>query len=147
MIYKAMNFTSLNAGDYVMKFGEKGSTFYIILRGKVAVRVQCNVERNFEFRELLELLHSNQEWTIQNEHYEETLKLILELFPELIKITHKGDQILNYDLLGKVLANEVVLDSQKRSKDLFPTFEDLKLKIEGPVPPDAPPPEKSKTKH
>jgi hypothetical protein len=38
MIYKVMGFEAIKAGDYVMKIGEMGTKFYIILRGKVSVR-------------------------------------------------------------------------------------------------------------
>jgi len=106
--FKVMGYECHKAGEIVMKYGEVGTKFYTILRGKVSVRIPCIVERNFEFKELLKLLRDNQAWVVHNERYDEIIKMAQELFPELVRFTKNGVFEINYSLLQKVLDNRVI---------------------------------------
>ena len=60
-----LNFESKNKNEYVLRSGEYGTKFYIILRGKVSVRVQTKLDKQFTFRHLLEYLQNEKEWIIK----------------------------------------------------------------------------------
>jgi hypothetical protein len=59
-----------------MKVGEKGNKFYIILRGKVSVKVPTRISKSFTFKQLLKMLVDYEESIIENERYQEVLSLI-----------------------------------------------------------------------
>jgi hypothetical protein len=78
----------------------------------------------------MELLADNEEWVVHNERYNEVIKIVHELFPELLKYNHWGEYMINYSLLRKALAGNVILDTQKFLNGEFPSFESLKNKAE-----------------
>jgi len=125
MIYKSMNFEEISKNNYVMKFGELGTKFYIVLRGKTSVRVPSIVEKNFTFRELLELLHENKEWIVENNNYQAVLKLIQDVFPDLVSDTYKRCLKLNHDNLKKVLRGKIISEIQNAFDNGIPSFESL----------------------
>lgn len=47
-MYNSMDFEEMQKGDSVMRFGEMGTKYYIVLKGKVSVRVPSIVEKKFE---------------------------------------------------------------------------------------------------
>ena len=85
-----------------MKYDEKGSKFYIILRGSVSVRIPSLVSKRFSFRGLLKMLVDNEEWIIENNKFEIVLKLIQKLMPSLVKniLSYKFNFKLARDLLN-----------------------------------------------
>ena len=54
--FKAMKYVFHNKGDCIFKYGDEGYYFYIILKGKVAVKILLPVEKEFDQDELQEYL-------------------------------------------------------------------------------------------
>jgi CRP-like cAMP-binding protein len=121
-----MEFQEMNENDYVMKIGDFGEKFFIILKGKVSVRVHSNIERNFKFRELLELLLDNQEWIIENQKYQNVLNIVHELLPEIIKENYKKENSINVDLLKRILNGTKTVESLILYDGDLPTFKNLR---------------------
>jgi CRP-like cAMP-binding protein len=126
MIYKLMEFQDMDKNDYVMKIGDFGEKFFIILKGKVSVRVHSNIERNFKFRELLELFLKNQEWIVENQKYQKILNLVHELIPEIIKENYNKENYINFDLLKRILNGTKTVESLILYDGKLPTFENLR---------------------
>ncbi|CAI2360861.1 unnamed protein product [Moneuplotes crassus] len=125
MIYKSMLFEGLKKNDFVMKFGELGTKFYIVLKGKVSVRVPSIIEKDFTFKELLTLLDKNYEWVIENEKYQEVLELVQGMIPELVSEDYKRNLKLNIDSLKKVMKGKIISEIQHNYSDGIPKFEDF----------------------
>lgn len=89
MIYQVMKFQTLEPNKYVIKYGEQGSKFYIILRGKASVRIPSLIEKYYSFRQIFTLIAENEEWIIQNDKFEDLCRLIQKLMPEVIKTIFK----------------------------------------------------------
>lgn len=100
-----MKFQAINKNKYVMKFGEQGTKFYITLRGKVSVRIPSNIEKYFSFKEIFTMITNNEEWLIYNDKFDEILKIIQKLMPEVIKTVFKLK--FNFKLAKKILSGEV----------------------------------------
>ena len=134
-----MGYEEAQTDDYVMNVGEYAKTFYIILRGRVSVRIQSKVEKQFEFRELLTLLLENKRWIVRNEDFDKATNYIQSMIPELIKVDAKGSLHIKYDMMAKVLNDEIILESQKKYESLFPSFEYLKDNLDELQDNDRPP--------
>jgi signal-transduction protein with cAMP-binding, CBS, and nucleotidyltransferase domain len=59
-MYKAMKYEFYKQDSNVINYGEYGSTFYILLKGSVSVRVPVPLEKEFQFRELIDYLIENK---------------------------------------------------------------------------------------
>ena len=108
LIYKAMNYEFKNKDEIVIQFGDFGTTFYILLRGTVSVRIPAMVSKEFDLRNLLKYTVENDRWIIRNFKYDEMLNIIHEFFPELVKINYAGEMSLNHSLSEKVLSGYVL---------------------------------------
>ena len=82
LIYNAMKYESIKQNNYVIRYGEFGTTFYIILKGKVEVRIPVTMNEEFTFRELLAYIFKNYEFIIKNENSSKMLEIIKFYFPE-----------------------------------------------------------------
>lgn len=107
-----------------MKYGDKGTKFYIILRGSVSVRIPSLVNKHFSFKSLLQFIVEHEQWIIENDKFEAVWELIQTLMPELIWKTYTLK--FNYKLARKILKAEKVVDSQLKYPDVFPGFQYLK---------------------
>lgn len=125
MIYKMMEYVEKENKQFVMKFGELGTKFYIILRGKVSVRVPSIIEKDFTFRELLELLNTDHEWAINNDKFQEVLDLVHDIIPDLVTEDFRGNLKLNPELVKKVLNGKKLCDIQHNYQDGIPEFKDF----------------------
>lgn len=74
----------------------------------------------------MELLYENQEWILDNENYQTTLKIIQEVFSELVQPGLRGSLKLNFDSVKKVLDGKLISEVQHAYDDLMPSFECLK---------------------
>ncbi|CAI2385589.1 unnamed protein product [Moneuplotes crassus] len=125
MIYNTMEFEDMEKGDSVMKFGEHGTKFYIVLRGNVAVRVPSIVERDFTFQELLVLLVNDHEWIIQNDKYQEVMVLIQGIIPDLVFEDYRKNLQLDIDTTKRVLRGKIISYIQHNYPDGIPKFKDF----------------------
>ncbi|CAI2367867.1 unnamed protein product [Moneuplotes crassus] len=122
LLFRAMKFQTVDKDKFVIKYGEIGTKFYIILRGSVSVRIPSRLTMDFSFRSLLEMIVENKEWIIDNERFIGILMVIQRLIPEIVETSYKIK--LNYKLTKKILKGERV-DSFKRYGNRFPGFQDL----------------------
>lgn len=126
MLYKVINYELHPKDHYVVKFGDFGTKFYILIKGSVGVRIPSLVEKSFTLRELLQYLVENREWIIINDRLQQLLIIIEDFFPELVKSDYHGELSLNYDLATRVLNGEIILASQANCKNFFPQFNDMR---------------------
>lgn len=56
---KCMNFTKLKQNDIVFKYGEIGDKFYVLLKGKVAVKVPNEIKMKCAYEEYMTYLKNN----------------------------------------------------------------------------------------
>lgn len=82
LIYNAMKYESIKQNNYVIRYGEFGTTFYIILKGKVEVRIPVEMKEEFTFRELLVYIFKNYEFIIKNEKSSKMIEIVKFYFPE-----------------------------------------------------------------
>lgn len=75
MLYKVIKYHSNNKGENVVTYGEFGTTFYILVKGSVAVRIPALMEKEYTFKQLLEAIVENKDWLILNEKTQVTLYL------------------------------------------------------------------------
>jgi CRP-like cAMP-binding protein len=61
-----------------------------------------------------------------------TFNKIEDLLPEVIKTDEKGTLSLNYNLLTKIMNNQIIVDSQTRYKKYEPSFIYLSPSIQKP---------------
>ena len=120
-----MEFEEMNKNNTVIKFGDNGTKFYIILRGSVSVRAPSIVEKDFTFIELLEFLFQNKEWIMDNDKYHEVLGLIQDILPELVSETLRKELKLNFELVKAVLKGKIISDIQASYHNGVPGFENL----------------------
>lgn len=123
MIYKSMEFEEIKKNEIVMKYGELGTKFFIILWGKVSVRIPSIVEKDFTFRELLETLNENKEWIIENDKYLDVLILIQQVLPDLVKKIDNNKLKLNIDNVEALLKGVPISNDQNINQTEFPKFD------------------------
>lgn len=56
-IYKQLEFETAKAGQTIIKYGDEGDTFYIILKGAVEIYIPVTIEVNLKMLEYTKLLH------------------------------------------------------------------------------------------
>ncbi|CAI2366624.1 unnamed protein product [Moneuplotes crassus] len=86
----------------IVEYGEYGDTFYIILKGRVSVRVPSVVEsKMYTLTQLIRYLYQNFKYLIKDEEYEAALAMLKTYYPDSVKISQKGQVSLNYNYLEK----------------------------------------------
>ena len=91
-------------GQNIINFGELGTTFYIILKGKVAVRVPYFIDTQlYTLSELCLFLFEKHPWIVEDENYENVIAALHNFLPEIIKISAKGEYMLNFNELKRKL--------------------------------------------
>ncbi|CAI2383669.1 unnamed protein product [Moneuplotes crassus] len=122
MILKAIKYQKINKGKYVMRFGDFGTTYYIIVKGKVEIRVPNVVNMEFTFKELMIYIHKNHEFIIKNEKSNKLLEIIYVYFPECFKKSKK------YAFIPSVAENILYGDFDKKAlqkhNGVFPSFKE-----------------------
>ena len=84
----------------IIEYGEHGTTFYIILKGKVGVRVPVYIEpQEYTLRELWEFLFSKHPWIVNDDNYENALSALNAYIPDAVKKNSKGKYALNFGFL------------------------------------------------
>lgn len=126
MLYKVIAYEFHPKGENVIKYGDFGTTFYILVNGAVGVRIPSLVEKTFTFYEMVGFLLDNKSWIIKNDKYQHLLSIVQDFLPEVIKTNYQGEMTLNSALIEQVLNQEIILESQRKYKDFFPTFKSLK---------------------
>ncbi|CAI2366948.1 unnamed protein product [Moneuplotes crassus] len=82
------------AGQNIIEFGEIGTCFYIILKGKVEVRVPVDIgPRMFTLKELCLYIIDNNRWLIRDGEYERALSSIHMYIPDATVWTKKKFEI------------------------------------------------------
>jgi CRP-like cAMP-binding protein len=110
----------------VVTYGEFGTTFYILIKGRVSIRIPSIVEKELSFRETLSFLIENKDWTIQNEKLQFLFNIVQDFIPEIIKIRDNGNLYMNYQLADRMVKGEIILDSQTKFKQFLPEFTDIR---------------------
>ncbi|CAI2370124.1 unnamed protein product [Moneuplotes crassus] len=123
LLYKAMKYQTVGKNKFVIKYGEVGTKFYIILRGSVSVRIPSKITMELSFRGLLEMLVENEAWIVDNEKFGAVLTIIQRLIPEIVQTSYKTK--LNFKLTKKILAGEKRVDSMRKYGAKLPSFQDL----------------------
>ena len=129
LIYNAMKYESVKNNNYVIRYGEFGTTFYIILKGKVEVRIPVPMSEEFTFRELLAYIFKNYEFIIKNENSSKMLEIVKFYFPEWIEKGKKGKFNLNKDIAEDILYGEHSKKYLEKHGGWFPAF--LEINQEG----------------
>ena len=126
MLYKVIDYEFHPENSNIITYGDYGSTFYILVKGKVTIRIPSTVERQMTFKEILYFLIEEKKWLILNDKLQELLSIVQEFIPEIIKVGYDGILSLMYHLTEKMLNEDVILDSQTRFKNFLPEFNELR---------------------
>ena len=122
MIYKAMKILNLPKDHNVIEYGEYGMTFYIILKGKVSVKIPTKFTKEFTFRELWEFICDDSNLILKDKKYDKVLETIQSLLPEVIQINKKSEQIVDISMLKDILNSVLITKSIKKNNNNFPEF-------------------------
>ncbi|CAI2371593.1 unnamed protein product [Moneuplotes crassus] len=105
----------------IIEYGEHGITFYMILKGKVAVRVPLLLEKKiYNFQELCNTLFKYHPWFVKDDNYKHALSDIDHFYPEAVKKS-KGQYFLNVKYLKSALERKLVKRKMLK-EDLSPEF-------------------------
>ena len=122
MIYKAMKILSVSNNRHVIEYGEFGDTFYIILKGKVSVKIPIKISKDFTFKELCSFVCENYHSILKDQKYENALEVIQSFIPEAVRTNRKNDLELNKDVLQGAVSGLIIPKSMKRNFSIFPMF-------------------------
>ena len=109
MIYKVIGYEYADENTKIIKYGEIGDKFYVLLQGSASVRIPSIVEKNFTLQELLCFLLENKDWLVHNDKLQNVYEVIQDILPELIKSNFQGEMSMNYSLAAQVIASEVMI--------------------------------------
>ena len=126
MLYKYITYEYHKKGSYVITYADFGTTFYILVKGSVAVRIPILTTKEFSLREMLEFFVENKEWLIKNERMQHLFVIVQDFIPEIIRSGNRGNLSINFDLTEKVVSGKIILQSQGKFKNFFPNFTDMK---------------------
>mmetsp|Transcript_30602 Transcript_30602/g.30091 ORF Transcript_30602/g.30091 Transcript_30602/m.30091 type:complete len:83 (+) Transcript_30602:128-376(+) len=82
MILRSITYQKITEGEHVMRFGDFGTTYYIIIKGKVEIRIPNPVTMKFQLRDLMIYISKNYEFIINNEESEVMFETVNMYFPE-----------------------------------------------------------------
>ena len=72
--FQIFKFSIVNKNDYIMKQGDDGDTYFIILDGKIQILVSTEVTQEYAWMELFQAIVENYEQIIDNEQKQSILK-------------------------------------------------------------------------
>lgn len=124
MIYRAMKILNMHANHNVIEYGEYGMTFYIILKGKVSVKIPVKYNREFTFKELWSFIIQNDKLIVKDNKFDKVLEIIQDLLPEVIETNKKKELSLDTQMLQDLLNSVVISKNIKKNGNKFPTFEE-----------------------
>ena len=114
MVYKAMKIANFPQGSNVIEYGEFGMTFYIILKGKVSVKIPIKMQKDFTLKELWAYLWENYNSILKDQRYEKVLEVIQNFIPEAVRVNKKNELDLNKDVLEGAVSGLAVPKSMKK---------------------------------
>ncbi|CAI2367645.1 unnamed protein product [Moneuplotes crassus] len=88
--FQRLKYACYEEGEYIMRQGDDGDKYYIILEGEVQILINKQITQEFSCMELLTLVIQNYEFIIQNHEKHEILKELKYYFKHLIKVDLKG---------------------------------------------------------
>ena len=101
---------------------EFGSVYYIILKGRVQVRIPIKITEEFSFKELFSYVLLNFEFIIKNEDSSKMLDVIKFYFPECIEKTNKGKYNFKKEIAEDILNGEDPKKYLEKHGSIFPAF-------------------------
>lgn len=122
LIYSAMKYEYITEDKYVMRIGEFGTTYYIILKGEVEIRIPTPMKLKFLFKDLMKYVLKNFEWIIKNEASDKLMEHIYVYFPECQSKNKKNKGAFDKEVAMDILYGENDKLYLEKHNGNFPRF-------------------------